>query len=519
MKVVNKEIHKFEDISDKINKAVGLLVDPIKGTMSPKGANVIFTDENGTIHHTNDGFTIAKNINVSDTIDNAIIDIVKEASIKTNSEAGDGTSTTALLSQILIKEGLQKVSEGWNKMTLTREMKKAGEKIISRLEKQRRDAKGEKDLEYIATIAANNDKNIAKDVVKVVDSVGKRGLVFIEPNPKLTTEIKIDSGFVAKSGIFSPELRTSQDVKVVYNNVPVLITDKKLYHHEEAATIIKTALDAGYDDIVVVAKDFIGESINTFVANHTNEILNILLVKEPAGTSEFLEDLAVYLGTEVIRDKKGMLVNKITPKSFGRAEKVYSDNVKTIFSPKDKSKTNPNLTMRINTLQKMHDDEPENKEVEERLASLTNGMVTIKVGGSTPIEVNERIYRYEDAVNATRAALDSGYLVGGGIALNNCYNEKDYNKELDTMFLRFCTATVRQIAINCGKHPETIIKEVGGLTGYNANTDKMENLLESGIIDPYKVTEMAVRNSISVASAIISSNYLIVNKEEEDGKK
>lgn len=520
MKSVNKEIFKFDDVSDKITKAVNSLVDPIKGTISPRGASVIFTGENGGANHTNDGFTIARNINVSDPISDIIIEIIKEAAIKTNIEAGDGTSTTALLSQVLIREGMRKTSEGWNKMQLVKEIEKSTDKILERLKKQKKYINGDKDLHYIANIASNNDKKIAKDVVGVIKTVGKRGLVFIEPSHKEATEIRTDNGFFIRAGLFSPELRTSQDVKVVYENIPVLITDKRLYYHEEAATIIKTALDSNYKSVVVVAQDFLGEALNTFIANHVNGVINVLLIKEPNASKnpEHLDDLAVYLGCDVIRDKKGMLVNKINIKHFAIANKIFSDNIKTIFTPKNSMVTDPNLILRIESLKKLRNDDPDDKVLEERIASLTNGMVTIKVGGATSIEVNERIYRYEDAVNATRSALEFGYLVGGGMALKNAFNPKDHNRELETVFKRFCEATVKQIAINCGQHPDYIINRVNGEEGYNAVSDKVENLIKAGVIDPYKVTEMAIKNSVSVSCIIISSDYLIV-KEEENGNE
>ncbi|MEK0325143.1 MAG: TCP-1/cpn60 chaperonin family protein [Nitrosopumilus sp.] len=478
-KVVNKKIYKFEDIREQIMQAVDTLVDPIKGTISPRGANVIFTDPGGVVHHANDGYTIAKSINVEDPIQDVIIDIVKEAAIKTNTEAGDGTSTTALLSQILIREGLRKVDDGWNKMLLQKAIQKSGEKILARLKTFKRDIKSDKDLEYIANIASNNDKKIAKDVVKVVKEVGLRGLVYIEGHAKPTTEIKTDSGFIIKAGMFNTELRVDQSYNVRYLNAPVFITDKRLYHHEEAAAIIKAVIDGGFNSLVVVAQDFIGEAVNTFIANHTKGIMNILLVKEPhAGAgNDHLDDLAVYLGGTVVSDKKGMIVDKITLDNFTYAEKVLSDARKTVFTPQRKAQASGELSMKVSELQKLLSDDPDNTELEERIASLTTGMVTIKVGGATPIEVNERIYRYEDAVHAARSANEHGYLVGGGLALLASYNPKDHEEEIAPMFKKFCQATVAQIAENCGEYSKEVLKNSIGDVGYNAVTGKYEDLV------------------------------------------
>ena len=194
------------------------------------------------------------------------------------------------------------------------------------------------------------------------------------------------------------------------------------------------------------------------------------------------------------------------------AKRVLSDHVKTVFTPD--GVVNPDLTARVTALEKLVEDSPDDKKLEERLARLTSGMVTIKVGGSTAIEVNERIYRYEDSVNATRSATEHGYLVGGGMALFNSFKEKDHHKDIVSSFRKFCEGNVRQIAENCGEHADSIVKLVG-VNGYNANTGDVEDLLSSGVIDPYKVTEMAVRNSISVANALISSNYIIINEQNE----
>lgn len=526
---MNKAVYKYSDIKDKIIHAIDTIADPIKQTLSPRGANVIFEDDNGNQYVTNDGVTIAKNISVEDPVEDSFIQIIKHSALKTNAEAGDGTSTSILLSQNLIKSGLKLVEEGYNPIELKKEFEAFGKKLIENVEANTVKIKDDKELKYVATISANNDTDIASDVVKVVKITGEDGLVFIEPNSKDETEIIEDIGFVIHSGMLSPELRNHPSKFIAtHKDVPVLVTDKRIYYPEEAETILATAISAGHKAVVIVARDFIGQSINTFIANHARGKIQVLLVKDTNATdkdAETLHDLAVYLGTNVISEKVGSLVNKLSIEDFGIAESVMSDAVKTLIVPKQK--TSKELRERVSAIKDSLDaskNKPEEKELKRRLSSLTNGMVTIKVGGATPMETMERIYRYEDAVNATREAMKDGYVVGGGTTLLRAYNQKDYKPELAHVFKKFCEASIRQISINCGKHQESVIENIlsnkNKNFGYNALTDTFEDLLKAGVIEPAKVTKMTIQNSISVTNVIISSNYLITNvKDKERGDK
>ena len=519
---MNKQVYRFQDIKDKIITAIDTISDPVKGTISPKGRNVLFEDDKGNIFSTNDGATIAKNISVKDRIENSIIDIVKSSSLKTNTEVGDGTSTSILLSQVLIKEGLKLIENGWNPMELKKKFDEFANIIIKELDSQKIKVKNDVDLFNIAKISANNDDFIANDVVKIVNVAGTDGMVFIEPNTKQVTEIIEDSGFIINQGMFSPELRTDQTKFIsVYKNVPVLLTDKRLYYKAEAETIMSTALLAGHKQIVIVARDFIGEAVNSFMANHIQGRIQLLLIKDPNITeqsNESLYDLADFLGGKVITEKSGDLVGKITIKDFVIADKVFSDPVKSIFTTLNKN--NKSLKNRILSIRQEIERDVNNKELKKRLASLTNGMVTVKIGGRTNIEMTENMYRYDDSIHATRAAIKDGYLVGGGIALYKAFikSKNKFDPDLVQSFSKFCEANIKQIALNCGKHIGFIMENIEPLKdiGYNATTDKIENLLKCGVIDPFKVTENAVNNSVSITNQIISSNFLIVNDLEEE---
>jgi chaperonin GroEL len=516
----NKQIYRFEDIKDRIIHAVDTISDPVRETISPKGRNVLFEDNQGRIFSTNDGATIVKNINVKDPVENAIIEIIKGSSLKTNTEVGDGTSTSVLLSQIMIKEGLKLVDGGINPMEIKREFNNFSEKMVGALKSQSIKVKNDKDLYHIAHISANNDDTIAKHVVEIVKTAGTDGMVFIENNSNPETEIIKDTGFIINQGLLVGELKNDpQKFTAQYKDIPVLITDKRLYYKAEADTIMSVALLAGHKSLVIVARDFLGEALNQLMANHLQGRISLLLVKDPGATDanrDSLHDLADYLGGKVIMEKAGDLVGKITARDFSMAGKAFADSVKTILTTT--SPNNKDLKNKITAIRKELEKDKDNKEFKRRLASLTNGMVTVKVGGKTQIEVAENIYRFEDSINATRAAMKDGYLVGGGLAVYTAFQsiKSQLPIELIPTFKKFAEGNIRQIAHNCGKHAESIIENTKGNIGYNALKDKIEDLLKAGVIDPFKVTENAVNNSISITNQIISSNFLIVEEREEE---
>lgn len=521
-----KQVYKYSEIEDKILKAVDIISDPIRETMSPKGRNVLFENDKGSVISTNDGATLAKSISVSEPVVNAIIEVIKGSSLKTNTEVGDGTSTTILLSSILIKEGLRLVKDGVNAMDIKKELTLFGENLKNELKNKAIQIKTKEDRLSIATISANNDMEVAKDTVKAIDVAGLDGMIFIEPNNKVETEVIEDTGFHIETGMFVPELRTEPNRFVAtYMNVPVLITDKRIYYKEEVQSILGTVLDAGYKEVVIIARDFIGESLNEFLVNHNRNVVRCLLIKDPRAdgkNNESLDDLAVYLNGKVVSEKNGSIVNKLNIKDFVMANKVFADGSKTLITPKVTN--TKNLKLRVEALKKELEKDKDNDTLKRRISSLTNGMVTIKVGGNTPIEIHEKIFRFEDAINALRAAIKDGYLVGGGISIYRAYQaliKKPVRPEFNTMFKKYCEGNIRQIADNCGKHAESIIGEISvakPTVGYNALTDKVEDLLKAGVIDPYKVTEMAISNSISVANQILSSGYLIINEVEKDNE-
>lgn len=518
---MNKKIYKYSEVKDKILKAVDTITDPIIQTMSPKGGNVIFEDEQGNQYSSNDGVTVAKSISVKDEVENAIIEIIKGGALKTNMEVGDGTSSTVLVSSILIKEGLKLIDAGFNQMEIRDELVKFAKDIKTELSKKVIKIKDDKDIKFIAKISANNDEDIANNLVKIMKVVGLDGQVMIDKGYTTETEIIEDTGFILKSGVFAQELVNKQ-FQANMINTPVLITDKRLYYKSEAETILKTVMTAGYNEVVIIAQDFIGEALPFFIANHINNKVRVILIAEKK--PEILEDLSIYLGGGVVSDKKGTLVDNISIENFMMAKRVFSDPHKSIIS-RDKNEVNKEVDKRIKSLKVElkkvgNKNSPEYGKLLSRVSSLTNGMVTIKVGGTTPLETVERIYRYEDAVNATRAAMREGYLPGAGVAMLSAFNKikSKINNEYYKIFERVSEANIRQIAINCNKNPDSIIEQISKLGegfGYNANSGKIEDVVKSGIIEPFLVASQVIANSISIANVILTSNYIIVNDLED----
>lgn len=392
------------------------------------------------------------------------------------------------------------------------------------LKKLVKEIKTDNDKFFIAKISSNNDEEIATDVVRIVNVAGENGLVFFDTKDESKTDIIEDTGFIIKSGMFAQELRTTKQAFMAgYTDVPVLVTDKKLYYEQEAETILKTCLDNGYKQVVIVAKDFVGNALPYFIANHIKGNIKVLLIKDPEADKNggiTLDDLAIYLGGNVVTEKSGSIVDKLTIKDFIVASKVFSDHEKTIIS-RSKSQ-NKELLYRIQAIKK-EIKKKETSELKDRLASLTNGMVTVNIGGSNRMEIRERMFRYEDAVNATRVAIKDGYLVGGGVSLY--YSARKYKTDSDMKRLckQFAEGSIRQIALNCGIYPDNMIETINTFDepnlGYNALTERYEDLLDAGVVDPYKVTEMAVDNSISIANIILSSNYLILREDDKDNKE
>lgn len=522
-----KEVRQYSDIEDKIVRAVETIADPIRQTLGPRGGNVIFETDQGDVTVTNDGVTIAKSITLKDAFEDAIVQVIKQSALKTNQQAGDGTSTTILLSSILVKEGLKLIKEGMNQRDVTEAYRAFVDSIHEQLKKMKIEIKSDEDLLAVTKISANNDEHIAEIAAQAVREAGADGYLFLEPNNSQEDDIVIDSGFVIEAGIFRPELVTVQNGTAVYEDVPVLVTDRMLYYSQEAETILNTCLENGYKEVVIVAKDFVGEALPFFIANHQQNLIKVLLVKEPnveklKGAT--LDDLGIYLDGQVVKESQGKIVDNLSIEDFCLAKKVYSDGRQTVIMKDDEASTkelNTRIKLLKQEIKKQGDEDNDiTKQLRKRLASLTNGIVTVRVGGATPVEVKERRYRYDDSIRAGRAAVADGILLGGGLSIYEAYSRatvpiEKVPEQILPVLKKVCEANMRQIAENAGEDPNRIMdamKHQSKGIGFNALSREFEPFKETGIFDPYKVTEMSLTNAVSIANAIISSRYLIVNE-------
>ena len=511
-----KKIYKNEEIKSRILSGVNKLAEPIVQTLTPRGANVIFQKGN-RFRYTNDGKTIAQEIFLEDPVEDAVAQIVKEASLKTDHEAGDGTTTTVSLARAFLVEGMKLLDFGWSPIELKRELDRVGEVIVDAIDSMARTVEDDDELMNIALVSSSNDREIAENVVDAVKTAGSDGQVFVDENNKNETEIRKENGFLIEQGMFSPLLSNVKNYhQAQYKDVKVLVTDKKIYKPDEAISILQAAAEAGHSKVVVVAKDIVGLAPNIFISNHKQERMQILLVKEE--DEQALEDLSQYLGCPLVSEKSGKLTFDVTIDDFGNATKVFSNHEKTYIYADNNLTASYRATELRERIEETK-DEKEKKALEKRLANMTTGTATILVGGRTPSEAQEKIYRYIDAVSATRSANEDGYVPGGGTTLYRAVNSVDTLSrypEVVKLFRAVAEEPLRQIATNCDINDKELIAKVDEGLGYNAVTGTYEDLEEAGIIDPLRVAKLTFENSLSVASVILSSRFLITDEEEDD---
>ena len=506
---MHKVISKFDP--ELIKRAVNRIAEPVIQTLTPLGNNVMFEKDFHSII-TNDGATIARLIDSEDPTEDAIIQMVKYGSLATNSAAGDGTSTTVLLIKKLVDLGVDLIESGTKPMILKRLYSDLKTKILDASIPYKTDV-AQKDWMNIALISSGGDEEVATNVVSIIETSGLDGMVFLNESKNSSTKITKDTGYNLEQPMFDPVLGNQAVGRADYVKPYVFITDKKMYHVEECKEILESAYKAGAKDIVIVARDFLGESAGFFISNHMDEKvpLNVLLIKFPTPDNDFtaLHDLATYLGANLVSEKMGRIKGKLNHDHYCLASRVYSAGPKTIFVTDDKA--NPELSFLIEDVRRKKEDNPEDTVISKRLASLTAGTVNIEVGAPTGPELRELIYRYEDAINATRAAIRSGYVTGGGLTLYNS------TRALDSLAKEFGTASIRQIAINTGIDFDE--SKYGGDMGYNAKTCLYSDLKQDGIIEPYDVFKYSVTNAFSIAVAILTSGYFIVNSREKYEQK
>lgn len=531
------EIHKYADVKERIFSGLRKLAEPVTSTLTPKGKNVVYQDRSGNFIVTKDGYNIAHHIDLEDPVEHAVTEFIKAAAFRTNAVAGDGTTTSILLSDKLFRDGYALIERGMNPADLVREIKHVETCLVDEITSRARKVDNDEQLEYVASVSSSNDEEIAKNVARVVSRAGQDGLVFLEGHSKPEVEIIEENGFVMNRGLYHQHLANRPgNMAAIHENALVFITDKRLYYEDEVIEILKSAAALGENRVIVVAADFIGQAPAIFISNHMDPKVNmeILLIKEDE--EAVLGDLATYLKGKVVLDKDGSLADRLASareggkkkleEFFTRASKVLADPVRTMLLTDEKKNLGLELHLKAlkEQLKKVDEDSSEGKKYKRRIACLTNGITTVRVGASTQPELQEKLHRYQDAISATRVALAEGYVVGGGLTLWAAYNKlikgklKNLSVEVRGLIEGYCKAPLQKIAENCNVHEKELFSSVTDTTGYNANTERYEDLLEAGIIEPLVVLRCAVENSMSVAAGLLSGNHIITIKETTTDK-
>jgi len=531
-----KEILYDAQARNSIKSGIDQLARAVKVTLGPKGRNVIIDNENGTPIITKDGVTVAKSIDLENQRENIGAKLVKEVASKTNDLAGDGTTTATVLAQRIIEEGVKMVTAGANPMELKKGIDASVSRVIEHLKENQKTISDDKEIKNVATISANNDEVIGGIISDAMKKVGKDGVITIEEASSAETYIEVTDGMQYDKGYFSSHFATNEKMEAVFEHPSILVTDMKINSVAEITPLLESVAKAG-KAIVIIADDVSPEVLTMLVVNKIRGGLKIVVAKPPAfgeRRTETLQDLAILTGGQFISYDTGYQdLSKIENQDFGSAVKVKITKDKTTFIKGAGFKDL--VVKRIKQLKeqlKQAVNEFEKQKLKERIANLSGGVSVIYIGALTEVEMKEKKYRYEDALNATKAAIEEGIVPGGGVAyvraissleeikcrdnkkIANVTSPADYNMGIEIM-KRVLEEPLRQIVSNAGLEGSVIIKDVKDSKyydyGYNANKLQFERLLESGVIDPSKVARVALENAGSIAGTLLTTECLIVN--------
>ena len=524
-----KKISFSEEARQKAKRGVDKLADAVKVTLGPKGRNVVLDKGYGAPVITKDGVTVAKEIELEDKEENIGAELVKEVASKTNDVAGDGTTTATILAQSIIHEGLKNVTAGSNPLLLKKGIEKGVQAITQELKKISKEVSSQEEIEQVAAISAN-DPEIGKKIAEAMNKVGKDGVVTVEESQSFGVEVELTEGMQFDKGYVSPYMITNPDrMEAEYEDPYILITDKKLSSVQEFLPLLEKLAQMGKKDLVIIAEEVEGEALATLVVNKLRGTFNALAVKAPGfgdRRKEMLQDIATLTGGKVISEEVGLKLEKVDIDMLGQARKVKAtkENTTIIEGKGDQD----DIKKRVEQIRKeieQSDSDFDKEKLQERLAKLSGGVAVIKVGAATEVEMKEKKHRVEDALAATRAAGEEGIVVGGGVAfiralkaLENVQTENLEEKVGLDILKRALEAPIRQLAENAGKDGSVVaeaVKNNDGNFGYNALTDKYEDLVKAGIIDPTKVARCALENAASVASLFLTTEAIITDIPEK----
>ena len=524
------KIIKFNEEARKaLERGVDALADTVKITLGPRGRNVVLDKGYGLPMITNDGVTIAKEIELSDQFENLGAQIVKEVATKSNDVAGDGTTTAIVLAQALIKEGLKMVAAGANPMFIRKGMEKASRKVVEELVKRAKKINNNSEIAQVASISAA-DEEIGSLIAQAMEKVGENGVITVEEAKSLDTTLEVVEGMQFDNGYLSPYMVSDAERMVSELDNPfILITDKKVSSMKELLPVLEKTVETGRP-LVIIAEDVEGEALATLVVNKLRGTLNVVAVKAPAfgdRRKAMLEDIAVLTGGEVISEEKGIKLENADIAFLGQAKKVKvtKDHTVIVDGAGESSTIKARVSQLLAQVQETTSDYDKEK-LQERLAKLSGGVAVVKVGAATETEMKERKLRIEDALNATRAAVEEGIVSGGGTmlveiskAMEDCKLEGEEGRGVEIV-KKAVFAPLRQIAINAGADAGVILEKVKSSedgTGYDAAKEEYVNMVKAGIIDPAKVTRSAIQNAVSVSSVLLTTEAVVANEKEEKG--
>ncbi len=527
---MSKELKYDVKAREALMRGVDTLANAVKVTLGPKGRNVIIDKTFGSPTITKDGVTVAKEIEIEDKFENMGAQMVKEVASKTSDVAGDGTTTATILAQAIYREGSKLVAAGHNPMAIKRGIDKAVEAVVAELKKISKATKDQKEIAQVGTISANNDSTIGNIIAEAMNKVGKEGVITVEEAKSMETTLEVVEGMQFDRGYLSPYFVTDPEkMEVNLENPYILIQEKKISNMKDMLPILEQIAKMGRP-LLIVAEDVEGEALATLVVNKLRGTLNACAVKAPGfgdRRKAMLEDIAILTGGNVLSDDLGIKLENATLNDLGTAKRVTIDKDNTTIV--DGGGARKDLEGRVKTIRAQIDEttsDYDREKLQERLAKLIGGVAVINVGAATETEMKEKKARVEDALNATRAAVEEGIVPGGGVALLRTV------KGLDKLAIegeerfgvdiirRALEEPLRQIAMNAGQEGSVVVEKVKNLKaaadGYNADTDVYEDLLKAGVIDPTKVTRFALQNAASVAGLLLTTECMIAEKPKKD---
>jgi chaperonin GroEL len=526
-----KSIIYNDEARRALERGIDLLAEAVAVTLGPKGRNVVLEKKFGAPQIVNDGVTIAKEIELEDHIENTGVSLIRQAASKTNDVAGDGTTTATVLAHAIVKEGLRNVAAGANPIALKRGIDKAAEYLVGKIAEHAKPVEDSKAIAQVGTISAGNDEEVGKMIADAMDKVGKEGVISLEEGKSMTTELEITEGMRFDKGYISPYFVTDTErMEAVLDEPYILITDKKITLVQDLVPVLEQVARQG-KPLIIIAEDIEKEALATLVVNRLRGVLNVAAIKAPGfgdRRKQMLEDIAVLTGGKVITEDAGLKLESTKIEMLGKARRInITKDSTTIVAEGNEAQVKARCEQIRRQIEET-DSSYDKEKLQERLAKLAGGVAVVKVGAATETEMKDRKLRLEDAINATKAAVEEGIVPGGGTTLAHLAPElekwananlKDEGLTGATIVARALTAPLKRIAENAGQNGAVIaerVKEKEFNVGFNAATNEFVDMFQAGIVDPAKVTRSALQNAASIAGMVLTTECIVVDKPEKE---